>query len=216
MIPVLDETEARVAGALIEKQLTTPEYYPLSLNALTNACNQKNNRDPIVAYDESRVMSAIDRLRAKNIVITVTGTGIRVPKYKQNLTTLLSLAPGEVAAMCVLLLRGPQTVGEIRTRTAPMHEFGNLAEVEEVLAALGGRTPDPLTVQLPRRPGQKEVRFCHLLSGSPALTTTEPVVAVPAGDPRIEQLETDLRALREMIEQIANELAEFKKQFDAT
>lgn len=216
MLPLLDDIEARVTGALIEKERTTPEYYPLSLNALTNACNQKNNRDPIVAYDEPTVTAALDRLRAKNIAITMTGTGIRVPKFKQNLTGLLNLSPTEIPVVAVLLLRGPQTAGEVRSRTAPMHQFQNLAEVDEVIAALSGRSPDPLVVQLPRRPGQKEVRFMHLLSGPPAAGTDGDSPPVVPLDRRIEQLESEVELLKEQLNSLGADLAAFKKQFEGT
>src|SRR5271156_1780022 len=159
---LLDPVEARVLGSLLEKEITTPEYYPLSLNALLNACNQKSNRDPMVHFDEETVDRVLDVLRDKGLLLNITGAGSRVPKYGHRLSEKLNLGRREMAVLCELMLRGPQTLGELRTRAERMHPFDDLAEVESVL----DRMPE-LAVKLPRRPGEKEARYAHLLSGAP-------------------------------------------------
>jgi uncharacterized protein len=174
-LPSLDAAEVRVLGALIEKQITTPDYYPLTLNALTNACNQLTNRDPVVAYTDQTVVRAIDGLRDKRLATLFTGAESRVAKYKHTLTDVLLLTPGEVALLCVLMLRGPQTLGELRTRSERLFTFDTMAEVEEALNVLASRQPQPLVAKLPRQPGTKESRYAQLLSGpfDPATTTGE-------------------------------------------
>src|SRR6266568_2651535 len=162
---LLSEIEVRVLGALIEKQITTPEYYPLTLNALTAACNQKNNRNPVSSYSESEIDEALFSLRDKNLAYVFHGSTSRVPKYKHVVPEVMHLSPPEVAAMCVLMLSGPQTVGEIRTRGHRLFEFPGLEEVEETLRSLSTKDTDPMVVKLPRQPGQKDARFVHLLSG---------------------------------------------------
>src|SRR5688572_32093854 len=136
MVEILNETEARVIGSLVEKQLTTPEYYPLTLNALVNACNQKNNREPVVSYDESTVTNTLERLRDRNLVYVFYGSTSRVPKYKHMLPSVYELEPPEVAVICVMLLRGPQTLGELRTRTERLYGFSGLGEIQETLDSL--------------------------------------------------------------------------------
>jgi len=152
---ILNEIEVRVLGSLIEKQLTTPEYYPMTLNALVAACNQKSNRDPVVAYDENTVMAALDALRDKNLVYTFHGSSSRVVKYKHMFPNVFELDAAEVAVMAVLMLRGPQTVGEIRGRTDRLHEFTSIPEVQETLDKLAHRD-EPLVVRLERQAGQKD------------------------------------------------------------
>src|SRR5918998_394468 len=164
MPTLLNEEEARVLGALVEKQIATPEYYPLTLNALTAACNQKNNRHPVVSYDEATVELAVESLRQKNLAYVFYGAGSRVPKYKHVAAENLQLNPQELALTCVLLLRGPQTLGELRERSGRLHEFASLEEVEATLNALATRE-EPVVLRLARRPGQKEARYAHLLSG---------------------------------------------------
>lgn len=164
MLDTINEVEVRILGSLVEKQLTTPEYYPLTLNALIAACNQKSNRDPVVAYDETTVMSAIDTLRDKNLVYLYYGTGSRTVKYKHMLPSVYDLDEASVAIIAVLLLRGPQTLGEIRERTGRLHEFGGLGEVQETLDQLS-RRDEPLVVKLERQAGQKDSRYAHLLGG---------------------------------------------------
>lgn len=161
----LTPEEARVVGALAEKQLTTPQYYPLTLNALVNACNQSSNREPVVSYDEATVERALQRLREKGLARAVLSPGNRAPKYRHLLEEALALVPEELAVMTVLLLRGPQTVGELRTRTERMYAFSSLEEVEATLERLATRHEEPLAERLERQPGQKEPRHAHLLGG---------------------------------------------------
>jgi uncharacterized protein YceH (UPF0502 family) len=218
-IPTLSAAEARVLGSLIEKQITTPDYYPLTLNALTNACNQLTNREPVVAYDEQVILRALDTLREKKLATLYSGAESRVAKYKHTLTDALLLTPGETALLCVLMLRGPQTVGELRTRTERLFTFDSLAEVEEVLQALGARQPQPLVTRLPRQPGTKEARYTQLLSGAPepASTPAPPSEALPAtpreGD-RIARLEQDVAALQRELTELRSQFADFRRQFE--
>lgn len=194
---LLTEAEVRVLGSLIEKQLTTPEYYPLTLNALTHACNQISNRDPVVAYDEKTVVRALESLREKNLAYIFYGSESRVPKYKHVVPEVLHLTPPQVALMCVLMLRGPQTVGELRGRTTRLYEFKELAEVEATLEELIKHEQPPLVARLPRQPGRKESRYAHLLSGPIEVEAqdAEPAkpeaarVAVRAENERIARLE---------------------------
>jgi hypothetical protein len=174
MEPLTPE-EVRVAGCLVEKQMTTPDSYPLTHNALVAACNQLSNRDPVVSYDDSTVMHALAGLRAKQMARMLHVPGSRGPKHRHVLDEALEIDRGEVALLAVLGLRGPQTVGELRTRTERMHPFASLSEVEETLERLGAR-PEPLVVRLERQPGQKEARYAHLLSG---LAAAEEAAAVP-------------------------------------
>ena len=219
-IPPLNASEIRVLGALIEKQITTPDYYPLSLNALTNACNQLTNREPVVSYDEQTVVRAIDTLREKRLASLFSGAESRVAKYKHALNEAVLLTPAETALLCVLMLRGPQTVGELRTRAERMFTFDSLAEVEEALGALANRTPQPLVTKLPRQPGTKESRYTQLLGGPPAAhdTSAAPVeLAAPAGPAapdRIAKLESETEALRRELAELRQQFADFRKQFD--
>jgi uncharacterized protein len=160
----LTPTEARVLGALIEKEITTPEYYPLSLNALVNACNQKNNRDPVTTLDEVEVRQALHGLETERLAGAVRGD-TRVAKYEHRVQEVFNFTRGEIAVMCVLLLRGPQTPGELRGRTERMYKFDELSDVQTVLQRLMAREPEPLVKVLPRQPGTKEARYAHLLCG---------------------------------------------------
>ncbi len=218
MPEILSETEARIVGALVEKQLTTPEYYPLTLNALVNACNQKSNREPVVAYDERTVTEALERLRDRNIVYVFYGSTSRVPKYKHMLPSIYELEPAEVAVMCVMMLRGPQTPGELRGRTDRLYEFSGIGDVQETLDGLM-RRDDPLVVRLPVQPGQKEARFAHLISGEvdvEALAVAQATRATRGGgDPeRMEKLEEDVAFLRSEVERLQQTFDEFRKQFE--
>jgi uncharacterized protein YceH (UPF0502 family) len=207
---LLTDIETRVLGALVEKQVTTPEYYPLTLNALTLACNQKNNRQPVTSYSESQVSAAVESLREKNLAYVFYGSTSRVPKYKHVMPEVLHLSAAETALLCVLMLRGPQTPGELRGNAARLHEFSGLEEVEQTLNALISREPDPLVVRLPRQAGQKEVRFAHLLSGEPKIetvTSSERPHSVETLEQRVERLATEVENLRDQFEQ-------FKKQFE--
>jgi uncharacterized protein YceH (UPF0502 family) len=194
----------------VEKQVTTPEYYPLTLNALTLACNQKNNRYPVSAYTENEVAQAVETLREKNLVYVYYGSTSRVPKYKHVMPEVLHLTPAETALMCVLLLRGPQTPGELRGNAARLHAFTGLDEIEETLGGLITHEPEALVTRLPRQAGQKEVRFAHLLSGE--IRVEELPVAAPTS-PR-QTLEQKVDALVAEVEKLRVELEEFKKQFN--
>jgi len=213
---ILNETEVRVLGSLVEKQLTTPEYYPLTLNALVAACNQKSNRDPVVTYDESTVVAALDSLREKNLVYTFHGSTSRVVKYKHMFPNVFELDPAEVAAMAVLMLRGPQTVGEIRGRTDRLHEFGGLGEVQETLDKLAHRD-EPLIIRLDRQIGQKDARYAHLLSGeidTASLPAVRERTVTGGQSERVEKLEAEIETLRNDLAAFREEFAEFRKQFD--
>lgn len=201
----LDSVEVRVLGALIEKEATTPEYYPLSLNALVNACNQKSNRFPVVDYDEETVRDATEGLRAKRLAMVIIGNG-RVTKYSQSISEHLNLGRRELAALCVLLLRGPQTLGEVKDRSERIFSFGDLEEAERTLDKLAEWPAGPLAKKLPRQPGQKEARYAHLLSGEPAVEAGQWEVA-PAAPTRLQQLETELQELRA-------EVADLKRRLD--
>jgi len=211
---LLQPEEVRVLGSLLEKEVTTPEYYPLSLNALVNACNQKSNRDPVVEFDSSTVEQALQLLRDKGLLLAITGAGSRVPKYGHRISEKLNLGRRELAIMCELMLRGPQTLGELRTHCERMHAFDDLAEVEAVIE----RLPE-LIVKLSRRPGEKEVRYAHLLSGSPVMSESEERVSEPRPErvdrpDRIAALETEVAQLRDEIENLKQQFAGFKRQFE--
>jgi uncharacterized protein YceH (UPF0502 family) len=203
---LLDAAEVRVLGSLIEKEATTPEYYPLSLNALVNACNQKSNRDPVVEYDEETVYDAATRLREKKLVLLNTGSG-RVNKYGQRISETLNLGRRELAVLCVLLLRGPQTLGEIKDRSERMFSFADLPETESVLEKLSDWPAGGLVCKLPRQPGQKEARYAHLLSGEPSSEgmSTDSHASAPT---KVAQLEAELHELR-------SDFDELKQRFDA-
>jgi uncharacterized protein YceH (UPF0502 family) len=207
-IALLSEAEVRVLGTLLEKEATTPEYYPLSLNALVNGCNQKSNREPVVSYDAETVEDALETLRQKGYVVFVTGSG-RVDKYGQRISETLNLGRRESAVLCTLLLRGPQTLGEIRDRSERMFAFGDLTEAERALEKLAEWPAGALAKKWPRQPGQKEARYGHLLSGEPdseAFTAAAGSSSQPPG--RVTQLEADLQQLR-------TEFEELKRRFES-
>src|SRR5215213_727264 len=212
----LTEVEARIVGSLVEKQLTTPEYYPLTLNALVAACNQKTNREPVVNYDEKTVTGALDDLRDKNIVYVFYGSTSRVPKYKHIVPDVYELEPSETAVMCVLMLRGPQTIGELRERTGRLYDFRDLNDVNETLEGLMKRE-EPLITRLERAPGQKEARYAHLLCGE-VTSYTPPERTARAGgvgnDERVEKLEQELETLKGELSSFRQEFEDFKKQFE--
>ena len=211
---LLTEIEARVVGSLVEKQLTTPEYYPLTMNALIAACNQKSNREPVVVYDEQTVQKALDDLRDKNIVYVFYGSTSRVPKYKHIMPDVYELEPSETAALAVLMLRGPQTVGEIRGRSGRMYDFRDLSDVSETLDSLAKRD-EPLVVKLPRVPGQSESRYAHLLCGEvTSYAPPERVSRGSANDERVEKLEQEVGSLRTELDEFKAAFEEFKKQFE--
>ena len=206
---VLDPVEVRVLGCLIEKDIATPEYYPLTLNALVNACNQKSNREPVVAWDDELVSAGIDTLREKKLAGVLTGGGNRVPKFSHRMQEALNLGRREIALLCELMLRGPQTAGELRDRAARMYRFTDQQEVEFCLARLQEHSSGPLVTLLPRQPGQKEARYAHLLSGEPELPAARelpPPKLASVLETRVEQLEADVLTLREQVAQIRREL----------
>ena len=218
---LLNAVEVRALGALIEKEITTPEYYPLTLNSLTTACNQKSNRDPVVSLEEKAVVRALEGLREKGLARQVSGVDMRVPKHYHLFDEKMCLTPPQVAALCVLLLRGPQTVGEIRGRSGRLHEFADLEEVERVLTELVERSEGALVVQLARQPGRKESRYAHVLMGEPEENKAYaegPVDAVAlevrAEDERITALEEQIQILKNELADVRNAFAQFREQFD--
>jgi uncharacterized protein YceH (UPF0502 family) len=211
MAIVLSASEARVLGTLIEKEATTPEYYPLSLNALVNACNQKNNREPVMQLDENEVRQALHRLEDHQLVAAVHDS--RVPKYEHRFQEVFNLTRAETAVLCVLLLRGPQTPGELRGRTERMHRFEELDDVLSVLEKLAQREPSLVTA-LPRQPGSREIRYAHLLSGEPDIAQFLAATAESAGSvtrssdhDRLLQLETEVATLRQEVADLKAQLA---------
>ncbi len=215
MEAMLNEIEARIVGCLIEKEATTPDYYPLTLNALVSACNQKSNRLPVVEYDEQTVSRTLDGLRDKNIVYVFYGSSSRVPKYKHILPKLLEIDLHESAIMCVLMLRGFQTVGELRERTSRIYEFTSLDEVHQTLDELMKRET-PLVIELPKQAGQKERRFAHLLCGEISTEMMESAQVTPtqAKHDQIAKLEAEIEELKTNFAAFRSEFEEFKKQFD--
>jgi len=218
MEALFDPVEARVIGALMEKEITTPDHYPLSLNALTNACNQKSNRDPVMNLSETEVQEALDSLHRKHLVLDRSGFGSRVVKFKQRFCNTefsdLHFTPGETAIVCLLLLRGPQTPGELRARSGRLHAFAGLDEVQQCLETLAGREEGPLVAALPREPGRREIRWSQLFTGepptrvTPATPATAPDGVEPAGGKsgvtaaRIEALEARVDELTERLERL--------------
>jgi uncharacterized protein YceH (UPF0502 family) len=205
---LLDSADIRVLGSLIEKEATTPEYYPLSLNALVNACNQKSNRDPVVDYDEETVLAAIEHLRALKLAFIITGS--RVTKYSQRLSETFNMGRRELAVLCTLLLRGPQTLGEIKDRSERMFSFADLAETESVLEKLANWPDAPLAVKLPRQPGQKEVRYAHLMAGEPSAEAIP--TSAPAAPSRVAQLESEVQQLRSDLQELARRFDQLEAQ----
>lgn len=214
---VLDNIELRILGCLIEKEMTTPEYYPLSLNALTHACNQKSNRNPVLSLDEPAVLKGLEGLRQKGLARETHATGSRVTKYLHELLSRFDLSRPEMAVLCELMLRGPQTAGELRSNAGRMSPFGNLGEVEETLRVLIEHEP-PLAVKLPREAGRKESRHMHLLAGDntevrsmqPQPAATTPVM--PPGD-AVSRLEGEIAEIRKELEELKKAFAEFRSQF---
>ena len=219
----LNAVELRILGSLVEKQVTTPEYYPLTLNALVNACNQKSNRDPMTHLDEKDVVRTLESLREKTLATMITGPDHRVPKYAHLMDEMLDLGAPEVALLCELMVRGPQTPGELRGRASRMHPFATTDQVEAALQMLA--TPEgvwrPLVVKLSRQPGRKGARWAHLLSGipdvedSPVTTRSEPaVIELRAENERLTHLEEEVADLREEICALREALEGFRRQFE--
>jgi uncharacterized protein YceH (UPF0502 family) len=221
---ILNDVETRVLGSLVEKDVTTPDYYPLSLNALVNACNQKNNRDPVMNLDEEAVRQALDTLQEKRLAGPTSSADSRVTKYEHRLQEVFNFTRGETAILCVLLLRGPQTPGELRGRTERMHRFEDLTEVQSTLQRLMQRDP-PLARVLPRQPGTKESRYKHLLAGD-AEDSEENEASVaqatsPASDrgnsadaTRFTRMENEVADLQREVADLKEQFARFRKQFE--
>lgn len=209
-LPILDGVELRVLGVLMEKSKTTPEYYPMTINAITLACNQKTSRKPVVQYDDQTVTLALDTLKRKSLVSTATGGSSRSVKYKHNFAIVFPVLPQEVAILCLLILRGPQTPGELNTNSGRMYEFESLDDVQSVLERLSD--PEmPYVMQLPKRAGQKEVRYVHLLGGTPDLSQIdyqEDAYSKPANEleVRLAKVEEELTELKAAFEKLMKEL----------
>jgi len=219
---ILNDLETRVLGSLVEKDVTTPDYYPLSLNALVNACNQKNNRDPVMNLDEEAVRQALGTLQEKRLAGPTSSADSRVTKYEHRMQEVFNFTRGETAILCVLLLRGPQTPGELRGRTERMHRFEDLAEVQSALQRLMQREP-PLARVLPRQPGTKESRYKHLLAGDVEDFLNVDVARAPspvsvhgnsADAARIERLEDEVSELKKELADLKQQFANFRKQFE--
>ncbi len=217
---LLSDVEVRILGCLIEKESTTPDYYPLTLNALTNACNQKSNRDPVVSYEDTTVVRGLDSLQSNGFIEKIYKADSRVPKYRHIFDEKLKLSREKVAVMCILMLRGPQTTGEVRGRSERINRFDNLNEVEDVLNDLMS-SEGPMIVKLPRQAGRKERRYMHLLSGEPEikeldLSAPEEVATrqVRAENERIEKLEDELSGLRKEFNELKEEFVNLKSQFE--
>ena len=214
---ILHPAELRVLGSLLEKDITTPEYYPLTLNALVAACNQKSNRDPVVNYDEDAVRTALDTLQTKGFTTVVTGGHNRVPKYAHRISDRLNLGRRELALLCELMVRGPQTVGELRNRGSRLYEFSDLEEVETCLRSMAERPADPLVVRLPHQPGTKEPRWMHLLGGEPDVAAVAPAagpISRVAEDDRVGKLVEEVAELREEVRILKQAIDEFRRQFE--
>jgi len=207
---VLNEKEVRIIGSLIEKEMTTPEYYPLSLNALTNACNQKSNRNPIVSYDESTVENGLKRLEEKDLVREVHA-GSRVPKYIHSLLDMFDLSRQEISILCEIMLRGPQTAGELRSRADRMSKIENIEEAEKTVQALIEHKP-PLAIKLPRETGRKESRYMHLFSGMP-LEKAEVEATTETSEERTLRLEEEVTKLRAELDELKQAFEKFRSQF---
>ena len=212
---LLSDVEVRVLGSLIEKDITTPDYYPLSLNVLVNACNQKNNRDPVMALGEDAVRAALESLQRQRLAGPASGADGRVTKYEHRLQEVFNFDRREIAILCVLLLRGAQTPGELRGRTERMFRFEELEDVHATIEKLSQREP-PLVAVLPRQPGTKESRYMHLLSGNAPVVEAAPerTAGSSPGDDRVAHLENEVGELRREVAEMREQLAAFRKQFE--
>ena len=209
-LPILSSTEIRVLGALMEKSKTTPDYYPMTLNSLTSACNQKSSRKPVVEYDEETVVLALDSLKKKGLISTATGGSSRATKYKHNFAIVYPVVPAQVAVMCLLFLRGPLTPGEINSNSGRLYEFESLDEVQEVLEELAA-AETPYIVQIPKRSGQKEARYLHLFSGEADLNFEEEGIAEPARK-SVSELENRVAVLEENYSQLKADFDKLMKE----
>jgi uncharacterized protein YceH (UPF0502 family) len=217
-VNILSEVETRVLGSLVEKELTTPEYYPLSLNALVNACNQKSNRDPVMNLNENAVSQALRSLDKEGLAGPADAMDNRVTKFEHRLQEAFNFDRREIAILCELLLRGPQTPGELRSRAERMHRFDDLGQVQSTLQRLAQREP-PVVRMLPRQPGTKEARYAHLLSGdvqtqAPEAAPEAAVTHSTADGERIARLENEVAALQNEVADLKQQLAAFRKQFE--
>jgi uncharacterized protein len=217
----LNPVEARVLGVLIEKQLSTPEYYPLTLNALINACNQKSNRDPVMGLDEAAVVEALDTLRKQHLVWQIMTHGSRTAKYERNMKDVAAFSESQLAVLCELMLRGPQTIGELRTRTARLTEFYGLSDVEYTLKKLMADESGPFVIQLSRRPGHKESRYAHLFShvddsedAAESPTTDLPIRQADEDNRRIDILETKVEELHAALSDLRDQFLKFKQEIE--
>ena len=210
-LPALDDAELRVLGSLMEKSRTTPDYYPMTVNSLIAACNQKTSRNPVVQYNEETVVLALNTLKKRGLVSTATGGTDRVVKYKHNFAIVYPVIPSQVAIICLLILRGPQTPGELNTNSGRLYEFESIEDVQDLLTELSSGD-HPFIKQLPRRPGQKEQRYVHLLGGSADWSDEnafeEPVKISSGGglEARVAKLEQELAELREAFDKLMKEL----------
>jgi len=229
-VKILSEVEIRVLGALVEKELTTPDYYPLSLNALVNACNQKSNRDPAMSLNEDAIRQALRSLEKEGLAGPADGMDNRVTKFEHRLQEAFNFDRREIAVLCELLVRGPQTPGELRGRAERMYPFDDLGQVQSTLQRLAQREP-PVVKVLPRQPGTKEARYAQLLSGDVHIdvqneaqmqlraatreaAATHSAAHVPINDERIARLEDELSALQNEVADLKQQLAAFRKQFE--
>ncbi|MBS1502116.1 MAG: YceH family protein [Bacteroidetes bacterium] len=210
-LPQLDDAELRVLGSMMEKSRTTPDYYPMTINSLLSACNQKTSRNPVVQYDNETIVNAINTLKRRGLVSTATGGTDRVVKYKHNFAIVFPLIPSELAIICLLILRGPQTPGELNTNSGRLYEFESIEEVQEILDKLASGDK-PYIKLLPRRPGQKEARYIHLLGGSTDWSEESFAVETPSRSPgdleaRLAKVETELAELKEAFGKLMKELS---------
>lgn len=221
MEQVLNPIEERVLGCLIEKEMATPEYYPLTLNALVNACNQKSNRQPVMALDELTVEHTLDNLRMTHkLAVEVSVSGSRVPKYRHNMAAHWNFSPAKMAILCELFIRGPQTPGDLRAHASRLHPLADAREVEEILRGLANHSEGPFVVHLPREPGRRERRWAHLFAGEPVLDdvaspeslTIDPTTTSGAG--RIQELEGEIAKLREELDELKAAFDSFKAHFE--
>ena len=215
--PALTDVEVRILGSLIEKEVTTPDNYPLSLSALTAACNQTSNREPVMQLDEGTIGETIVALRRRSLVRAIQPSGSRVTKYSHLLGEALNLDARDLAVLDVLMLRGPQTPGELNARTGRLAEFADLAQVETTLEGLATRQPEPLVVRLPRRAGQKEMRYAHLLSGEPAQSESATPIESSSGPPQRVSVMADgeqIASLKRTVDELKAEMAALRAQFE--
>jgi hypothetical protein len=212
-VDLLSDVEVRVLGALVEKDITTPDYYPLSLNALVNACNQKNNREPVMALNEDAVRAALESLQAQRLAGPASGADSRVTKYEHRLQEVFNFDRRETAVLCVLMLRGAQTPGELRGRTERMYRFEELEDVVATLEKLSQRDP-ALVAVLPRQPGTKESRYVHLLAEKPEGAAAVATVPVSEGPDRVERLEAEVAELRKEVGEIREVVAGLRRQWE--